>query len=349
YQHDAKPRHLRETLDGVVRSCVSFVGVDANTASPALLRYVSGLNQLTARRLFEFRQAYGPLKNRQQLRDISGFGDATFTQAVGFLKIADGDEPLDTTWIHPESYAAANRFLKRLQIDPAQLRDKTVSESIVTMAAKMDPKALADELEIGELALADMIGALTRPGRDPREDLPPPIFRHDVLKLDDLEAGMVLFGTVLNVVDFGAFVDVGLPDSGLVHISQLTTGYVRDPHDVVAVGDHVRVWVTAIDKERRRIALTMIEPGTEHPPEPRPKRHGRRDRPQKDHQQRERRKPQDGAHRPHQLKPRPPRAKKPIIPITEAMAEGKEPMRTFGDLIQFFEKKHGEPKKDESS
>ena len=352
YQHDAKPRHLRDKLDDVVRSCVSFVGVDVNTASPALLRYVSGLNQLTARRLFEFRQEHGPFKIREQLREISGLGEATFTQAAGFLKIDGGDEPLDATWIHPESYAAAGKLLTRLEIEPARLRDKAVSDSIAAKTARLDMTILSGELELGELALADMIEALIRPGRDPREDLPPPIFRHDVLKLDDLEAGMELFGTVLNVVDFGAFVDVGLPDSGLVHISQLASGYVRDPHDVVAVGDHVRIWVSAIDKERRRVALTMIEPGTERPPEPRPKRHGRRDRPKRDGQRRTGgRKPQSGDRHRHHAKQRPPRKKKPVIPITEAMADGKEPMRTFGDLIQFYEKKHGEDeeKKDEST
>jgi uncharacterized protein len=216
--------------------------------------------------------------------------------------------------------------------------------------------ALATEFGIGELALADIIESLARPGRDPRDDLPPPIFRRDVIKLDDLEVGMELHGTVLNVVDFGAFVDVGLPDSGLVHVSQLANTFVRDPHDAVAVGDQVRVWVTSIDKERRRVALTMIEPGTEKPPEERAKHGGRREKPRKDGRRdpaakdgrRRGRKPQGRAHRPrHEKRARPP--KKPVVPITEAMAEGKEPMRTFGDLAQFFDRKDepGEEEKEQ--
>ena len=236
YQHDTRAKHLRDTLDDVVQLCVSFVGVDVNSASSALLRYVSGMNQLTARRVYEHRQQHGPFKSRQQLLDVSGFGDATFVQAAGFLKIDQGAEPLDATWIHPENYAAARKLLEKLGIEPASLAEPGTADRVRELATPLDRQQLADDLGVGRLTIDDMIEALTKPGRDLRSDLPPPIFRKDVVKFEDLEVGMELRGTVLNVVDFGAFVDVGLSDSGLVHISQLSNGYVRSPHDVVAVG-----------------------------------------------------------------------------------------------------------------
>ena len=277
YQHDARAKHLRDSLDDVVQSCVSFVGVELNSASTPLLRYVSGMNQLTARRVYEHRQQKGPFQSRQQLMEVSGLGNATFVQAAGFLKIVGGDQPLDATWIHPENYEAAQKLLEKLGIEPASVASGASAARIGELVAPLDRQALAAELGVGQLALDDMIEALCRPGRDPREDLPPPIFRKDVVKFEDLQAGMELRGTVLNVVDFGAFVDVGLSDSGLIHISQLSAGYVRDPHDVVAVGDQVRVWVSAIDQQRRRVALTMIAPGTERPqPAVKPRRGGRR-------------------------------------------------------------------------
>ncbi len=330
YQHDTRAKHLRETLDEVVQSCVSFVGVDLNTASASILRYVSGLNQLTARRLYEYRQENGPFRTRSQLLSVAGCGEATFTQAAGFLRISDGDEPLDRTWIHPESYDVTRRLLGKLEIDPGQLGTAAAAERITQSAATLNRSAAAGELDVGEMTLSDIVDALARPGRDPRSDLPPPIFRKDVVKLEDLEVGMELRGTVLNVVDFGAFVDVGLHDSGLVHVSQIANRFVRDPHEVVAVGDQVRVWVAAIDQERRRVALTMIEPGTERKEETRPKRHRRSEKSGK--------RRREGAKRPGRT-PRPSRPKKPSVPITEAMAEGKEPMRTFGDLLQFYQKK----------
>ena len=263
YQHDARAKHLRDTLDDVVQSCVSFVGVELNSASSALLRYVSGMNQLTARRVYEYRQQNGPFKCREQLLDVSGFGDATFVQAAGFLKIDKGEEPLDATWIHPENYAAARKLLEKLGIDSKSLTEPGTAERIRELAQPLDRQQLADELGLGQLTVDDMIEALSKPGRDPRSDLPLPIFRKDVVKFEDLAVGMELRGTVLNVVDFGAFIDVGLSDSGLVHISQLSAGFVRSPHDVVAVGDQVGVWVASIDKDRRRVALTMVAPGTE--------------------------------------------------------------------------------------
>ncbi len=363
YQHDARAKHLRDTLDDVVQSCVSFVGVELNSASTSLLRYVSGMNQLTARRVYDHRQQNGPFRNRRQILEVNGFGDATFVQAAGFLKILGGDNPLDATWIHPENYPVAERLLTKLGIDPASLGGPEGTARIRELVAPLDRQALAAELGVGQLTLADIIEALCKPGRDPREDLPPPIFRKDVVKFDDLKAGMELRGTVLNVVDFGAFVDVGLSDSGLVHISQLSAAYVRDPHDVIAVGDQVRVWVASVDIDRRRVALTMIAPGTERPrpakgrkprrqpaqtkqsaPAPTaegapvvaakttlpPRRQGKPRRDRRDAP----RQPRSGAYEK--------RAPKVAVPITKAMEEGKEFMRSFGDLLQFHQKKKDE-------
>jgi uncharacterized protein len=415
YQHDMKSKHLQDSLDAVVQSCVNYVGVDLNTASPSLLSYVSGLNQLTARRLFEYRQQRGPFASREQLKDVPGIGEATFVQAAGFLKIAGGDDPLDATWIHPESYGAAQQILGKLgcgvdelarevsitrgnaaarkkpadgfakglvapaerpaseetpgtaEVPPAaessaapaneppapQVEDvpatpaatseaatlvsevatvndapsdetlpatsdaPAVSESgtpaptsaeaalpetviepertpslIAQRAAAVESRQLAAELQIGELLCRDILTALTRPGRDPREDLPPPLFRREVLKLEDLKPGMELAGTVLNVVDFGAFVDIGLHDTGLVHISRLADRYIRDPHEVVGVGDTLRVWVQSVDKERRRVSLTAIRPGTQ-----RQDRQRRDDRPRPAREQRDQK---DQSRRPQQ-------------------------------------------------
>ncbi|MGW8258355.1 MAG: helix-hairpin-helix domain-containing protein, partial [Thermoguttaceae bacterium] len=227
YQHDVKAKHLRTSLDDVVESCVNYVGVDVNSASPALLRYVSGLNQLTARRVYEYRTEHGPFRNREELRLVPGFGEATFVQSAGFLKIAAGDNPLDSTWIHPESYAAAQRILERLDCTPHDLLDKNSVAALAEKATQVDCNALAGELEVGSLTLKDILAQLSRPGRDPREDLPAPVFKHGVLKLEDLSPGMELTGTVLNVVDFGCFVDIGMHDSGLVHVSHLADRFVR--------------------------------------------------------------------------------------------------------------------------
>ena len=268
YQHDVKAKHLRESLDAVVESCVNYVGVDLNSASPALLRYVSGLNQLTARRLYDHRTQNGPFKNRDQLKQVPGFGEATFVQAAGFSKITDGENALDVTWIHPESYDAARKVLARLSRSEPDLAKKETASELGEQVKSLDMMALAEELQVGQLTLRDIVSQFARPGRDPREDLPEPIFKRGILKLDDLQQGMELSGSVLNVVDFGAFVDIGLHDSGLVHVSQLANRYVRDPHEVVSVGDVVKVWVMEIDKSRRRVSLTMIPPGTKKPEPP---------------------------------------------------------------------------------
>ncbi|NCA11534.1 RNA-binding transcriptional accessory protein [bacterium] len=348
YQHDVKARHLHASLDAVVESCVNYVGVDVNTASPALLRYVSGLNQTTARGFHEWRAKNGPFTSRQQFLEVPGFGEAAFVQAVGFLKITGGVNPLDATWIHPESYPVAAQVLERLGGKPEDLTSRQAA--LAERAAAVDLPGLARELGVGRLLLTDIVEQLARPGRDPREDLPQPFFKKGVLKLEDLEVGMELMGSVLNVVDFGAFVDIGLHDSGMVHISQLSTRYVRDAHDVVTVGQIVKVWVLEIDKARRRVALTMIAPGSaraqagsgqdgreEKPQEKRsPTRQAERSRPPKPSRQREpARPPREPPTRTYTAKP----PKKPPKPLTDAMRQGKEPLRTFGDLKQFFEKR----------
>lgn len=538
YQHDMKAKHLKDSLDAVVESCVNFVGVDVNAASPALLRYVSGMNALTARRVYEYRREKGPFKNREQLKEVPGFGEATFVQAAGFLKIIGGENPLDATWIHPESYATARRVLEKMgtdetelakvvpapppkpqksefgalpeekrsvspsPTDPLQLDGKELTElltkaglpekeafasltdeEVATLKAYLERSAakaptteaslteavqaisepltpvlpsaeqpsaasaaeavspqpvknriaelatqvvveqLAAELNVGTHLLRDILNSFTRPGLDPRESFPPPIFRRGITKLEDLQAGMELQATVLNVVDFGVFVDIGLSDSGLIHISRLADRYIRDPHEVVGVGDVLKVWVVEVDKNRRRVSLTAIAPGSEKPPRPprergprRPRQEGgqqggprgpqpagvggegrppgppgqfqrrgdgdRRgnrppgdrppgDRPQGDRPPGDRpygdrqrdggrrdqgpprgdRPPRDGGGRgrrddrrrdePAQprIVERAPTKPKVDKPLTKAQQEGRAPMRSFGDLQQFFEKK----------
>jgi uncharacterized protein len=342
YQHDVKARHLRESLDVVVQSCVNYVGVDLNTASPSLLRYVSGLNQLTARRLFDYRKEHGPFTNREQVRQVPGIGAATFVQAAGFLKVEGSTNPLDATWIHPESYAVAERVLEALNLTKEDLRDAGTLRDLAERAAQLDAAALAAELNVGKRLLTDILDALRRPGRDPREALPSVVFHKGILKLSDLKEGMELVGTVLNVVDFGAFVDIGLPDSGLVHVSQMASRYIRSSQQIVAVGQRVKVWVTSIDKQRRRVALAMIRPdgrrrgksrrgrkrgeaGTAATPE------GHAGRPATDSGSATapRRKKRGKERRPERRNP------VPLVPITQAMEEGREPLRTFSDLLQF--------------
>jgi len=359
YQHDVKAKHLRESLDNVVASCVNYVGVDLNTASPALLKYVSGLNQLTAQRLFDYRSAHGPFKSREDLKNVQGFGESAFVQAAGFLKIVAGTNPLDATWIHPESYELARQTLAKLEATPEDLSDKERAAQISESVGKLNLQELASQLHAGALTLSDIASQLARPGRDPRESLPQPIFKRGILKLDDLTPGLELMGTVLNVVDFGAFIDIGLKDSGLVHVSQLANKFVQDPHDVVSVGDIVRVWVLEVEKDRRRVSLTMIKPGTRRQGEPRPPQQGGA-RPQGEGAPSRSRRPARppaktdrggaGGQKPKFRTP-PPAAKpkpkpRPVVPLTEAMKKGKAPLRTFGDLKQFMALKQDEPAAD---
>jgi protein Tex len=260
YQHDISARLMKESLDDVVESCVNFVGVDLNTASASLLKYVSGLNQLIARRVVDWREKNGRFSSRKQLLEVAGVGEATFTQAAGFLKISDGDEPLDATWIHPESYQTAERLLETSGVSVDALQSPNGDEAR-QQVRQQSSRQLATEMKIGLPTLQDIVDALVRPGRDPRGDLPGPVFRKGILRLEDLSPGLELQGTVLNVVDFGAFVDVGLKDSGLVHVSQMADRYISSPHDVVSVGDIVTVWVQSVDVERRRVSLTMLQTG----------------------------------------------------------------------------------------
>lgn len=346
YQHDTRSAVTRDALAQVVESCVSQVGVELNEAGPALLARVSGLNPLTARRVVEHREAHGPFKRREQLQEVAGLGDAAYEQAAGFLKISGGEEPLDATWVHPESYETARRLLERAGVEPSALASPAGAERFAKAMEAHGRDELAAELGVGRRALDQIIEALARPGRDPRDDRPPPVFRRDMVKLDDLAEGMELAGVVLNVVDFGAFVDIGLSDTGLVHVSQLSAGYVRDPHAVVAVGDRVRVWVTSIDKQRRRVALTMIKPGT--PREGRGKPAGEKRKPRaggrsrsddrKPKPRKERRKRHDDRRAPRGPRVYEQRAERPTETLTKEMEEGKEAMRTFGDLLQFVQK-----------
>ena len=265
YQHDLNEKRLRDTLDQVIESCVNFVGVNLNTASAALLRRVSGLNQLIARRVVQWREKHGSFQTRRQLLDVPGVGPSTYTQAAGFLKIIGGEEPLDNTWIHPESYPVAYRVLERLSIRPDDLfTEDADGNRVAGPLAAFDRATLSRDLQVGRPTLNDILDALARPGRDPRTELPGPIFKRGVLKLDDLHDGMKLTGTVLNVVDFGAFVDIGLKDSALVHISRMSTEFVRNPHDHVHIGDVVTVWILEVDRDRQRVSLTMVPPATPH-------------------------------------------------------------------------------------
>lgn len=271
YQHDLKTNQLKESLEGVIESCVNTVGVDLNTASVPLLRHVSGLNALVAYDLVEYRKNHGAFKNRDQLKQVNGIGEQRYIQAAGFLKIQNSENPLDNTWIHPESYPVTTQILQDLGFSPEALTKPDSLEELRKKIGTVNPEELSTRLGIGLPTIKDILESLSRPGRDPREDLPPPIFKKNVLKLEDLNPGMELKGSVLNVVDFGAFVDIGLKDSGLVHISQMANRYVKSPYEVIAVGDVVNVWVMTVDKERHRVSLTMIQPGTERkPPERRP-------------------------------------------------------------------------------
>ena len=271
YQHDVNPKHLRESLESVIESCVNTVGVDLNTASVPLLRHVSGMNVLTATNIVEYRKSNGNFRNRQQLLQVEGIGEQRFIQAAGFLKISDGEEPLDSTWIHPESYPVARQLLAELGYEPTVLLDRERLAELQQKLKELPVEETASRLQVGVPTLRDILDALARPGRDPREDLPPPVFKKGILKLEDLQPGMELKGTVLNVVDFGAFIDIGLKDSGLVHISQMANRYVKSPYDVVSVGDVVSVWVLSVDEQRHRVSLTMIQPGTERRPPERPR------------------------------------------------------------------------------
>ncbi|WP_156924161.1 Tex family protein [Halonatronum saccharophilum] len=257
YQHDISSVKLEKSLGEVVESVVNHVGVDLNTASTSLLEYVAGINSSVAKNIIKYREENGGFKSRKELKEVYRLGPKTFLQAAGFLKVKEGNNPLDQTSIHPESYSVAKKLLEDLGFGLESLKDKNELRDLREKIKDFDLKEVSEELDIGMLTLKDIVDSVLKPGRDPREDLAKPIFRSDILKLEELKEGMILQGTVRNVVDFGAFVDVGVKEDGLVHISQMSNEYVEDPLDIVEVGDVVEVKVLSVELERGRISLTM--------------------------------------------------------------------------------------------
>ena len=257
YQHDVNQKRLAESLAGVVEDSVNKVGVDVNTATPSLLAYVSGINSTIAKNIVKYRDENGKLKNRKELLKVPKLGKVAFEQCAGFLRIMDGDNPLEITAVHPESYEQTEKLLKTIGFDKQDLKDKEKLTDLRQKLKAVDVAKTAKDLEIGEMTLKDIISELMKPGRDPREDMPKPVLRQDVLKLEDLKEGMVLTGTVRNVIDFGAFVDIGVKHDGLVHISEISDKYIKNPSEVVSVGDVVKVKVIKIDLERQKVGLSM--------------------------------------------------------------------------------------------
>ena len=257
YQHDVNQKRLSESLTGVVEDAVNSVGVDVNTATPSLLSYVSGINSSIAKNIVKYRDENGELKERKELLKVPKLGKIAYEQCAGFIRIFDGKNPLETTAVHPESYDKAEELLNILGYTKKDIVDKEKIAKIKVELQNVNIEKTAKQLDIGEPTLKDIVSELSKPGRDPREDLPKPILRSDVLKFEDLKEGMVLNGTVRNVIDFGAFVDIGVKHDGLVHISQLSDKYVKNPSEVVSVGDIVKVKVLSIDKDRQKVSLTM--------------------------------------------------------------------------------------------
>ena len=254
YQHDMNQKRLGEALEGVVEDCVNKVGVDLNTASVPLLEHVSGINKTIAKNIVAYREDNGIFKNRKDLLKVAKLGPKAFEQCAGFLRISNGTQPLDATGVHPESYGVAEALLKRLGYSEDELKKGAIPGLHKKIS---DYKKLAEELGTGELTLRDIVSELEKPGRDPREDMPKPILRTDVLEMKDLKPGMILKGTVRNVIDFGAFVDIGVHQDGLVHISQICDRFIKHPLEAVSVGDVVDVQVLSVDVAKKRIALTM--------------------------------------------------------------------------------------------
>lgn len=257
YQHDVNQKKLNESLTGVVEDAVNSVGVDVNTATPSLLSYVSGINGTIAKNIVKYRDQNGELRARKELLKVPKLGPAAFKQCAGFIRIFDGKNPLEVTAVHPESYEVAEKLLAKLGYSVDNLTDKSKLEELKEAFKKVNVEKMATELEVGSLTLKDIMEELAKPGRDPREDLPKPVLRSDVLKFEDLAQGMELTGTVRNVIDFGAFVDIGVKYDGLVHISEMSEKYVRNPSDVVSVGDIVKVKVIGIDQEKHKVSLSM--------------------------------------------------------------------------------------------
>jgi len=255
YQHDMNQKKLTEALSGVVEDCVNSVGVDLNTASAPLLSYISGITSVIAKNIVAYREENGSFKTRRELLKVAKLGPKAFEQCAGFMRIQGGKNPLDGTSVHPESYDAALKLLKRQGYVPEDIAGGKLTGLSLTVR---DYKKVAEELEIGEITLRDIVKELEKPGRDPRDEMPKPILRTDVLEMKDLKEGMILKGTVRNVIDFGVFVDIGVHQDGLVHISQITDKkFIKHPLEVVSVGDVVDVKVMSVDLQKKRIQLTM--------------------------------------------------------------------------------------------
>ncbi len=259
YQHDMNQKKLSEALGNVVEDSVNKVGVDLNTASAPLLEYISGISKPIAKNIVDYREKNGKFADRKQLLKVAKLGPKAYEQCAGFLRINGGDDPLDATSVHPESYTATHKLMKELGITIEDIRDRNTSKARVSLFAgkNINKPVLAKELEIGEITLTDIMNELEKPSRDPRESMPAPILRSDVMDMKDLKPGMILKGTVRNIVDFGAFVDIGVHQDGLVHISQMTNRYIKHPLEVVSVGDIVEVQVISVEEAKKRIALTM--------------------------------------------------------------------------------------------
>lgn len=257
YQHDVNQKRLSESLSGVVEDSVNSVGVDVNTATPSLLTYVSGLNNSISKNIVKYRDENGKFKNRKELLKVAKLGKSAYEQCAGFIRIYDGDNPLEVTAVHPESYEIAENLLKEIGCKKQDLRDKEGLKTIKEKLANINIKETSKRLNTSEITLKDIIEELSKPGRDPREDMPKQILRSDVLKFEDLKEGMILNGTVRNVIDFGAFVDIGVKHDGLVHISEMSNNYVKNPSEIVSVGDIVKVKVIGIDNEKQKVKLSM--------------------------------------------------------------------------------------------
>ena len=257
YQHDLKQNELTDALDGVVEQCVNQVGVEVSTASAELLSHVAGIGPVLAKNIVAYREENG-IPTRQALKKVPKLGPRAYEQCAGFLRVADSKNPLDATGVHPESYDAAKKLLDILDYDLKTVKNGGIPD-ITARAKSYGEEKLAGEIGVGLPTLRDMLEELKKPGRDPRDELPKPVLRTDVLDMKDLKPGMELTGTVRNVIDFGAFVDIGVHQDGLVHISRMADRFIRHPSEAVKVGDVVKVWVVSVDEKKKRIALTMVK------------------------------------------------------------------------------------------
>ncbi len=375
YPLEGGEKRLKETLTEVIESCVNQVGADVNRASVWLLRYVSGLNPLTARSIVEHRRQHGPFRTREQLKQVPGITEEVFRQAAGFLRIEGGDEPLDATWIHPEHYPAARWLMDQLHYPRESLGRGVTDSDLRAKLEALSKEQVCHELKLGLHALEEILSALLEPRHDPRNDLPRPFPKRGELRLEELHPGKELRGTVVNVVDFGAFVDIGLRESALVHISQMANRFVRNPHEIVCVGDAVTVWVLSVDGERKRVSLTLIPPGTPRGPEARHRASGERSiaaEPGPRRYRRPRRReaapaqaparqaaapepPAEPSAAPHSGataeaapaaearpqprpagKPRDARPRRPLPKLSQEALEGQVPLRTFAELMAYY-------------